>query len=1021
MSDLFPPAGIHSFLATLGLLRLLYPAAAQGQSLSQGALQGDVAVASGAGVRDASVTIEDEAGASIRRLSTGARGLFTLPLIAPGNYAVLVEKAGFQPFRQRGVLVVANQQTSLRIIVTRRPPPITSVEESSAPNQTFLPGSPRATEVLGGRDFERGGTRLDLAEVGRFSTGVVAAGVAGWGFGDVVGSLPQSQSRLTLDGLSVSSLRHPGVEIAPAGMSLVLPFLLQEARLVSAGSDGELPSGPGGTVNVVSRAPTRKFRFEPFASWGSSRGLASEQDPADSGAKNVQVGAVISSALVKDRAEFLVGGAYQVLDLPTARPWTRDSAVLGAGTVPLGATIEQVATNDYGVDVSGGTRPRVRSYRGGVGHAEVGWQLSLQHRVTARASGAHYRERSPLLGLDVLNGADVNLDSKDFLGSATLTSSWSNVSNELRVGFQSATRDWRAKGPATSYFVSEAAGIGAPATAPGYFKLSTIHFADALLYQFGSSGEHRMTVGLAYSAGRWKQDYAYGRRGIYQFGDLTHFQAGNGVFSDVVARRTDVSFRVREIGVFGALQFRLGRGLTGVAGLRWDRQKFPDDALVADTTFAQAFGIRSNRTPDDKINLSPRVGMLWNGGRSRQWLVSLVGALDHGLLNPQRFAEAALNTRNLAVRRSIGSFTGWPAPPDTLALAPGGRRVALFSPAGHFRDPRTSKLDLEINRKLPSGFAVRVTGRYHHTDFLLRRNDLNLQPTPTGVTQEGRAVYGQLGQAGGLVAASPGSNRRLPNFDLVSGFSSAGAQDFYEAVFLLAREVGRGIEMAAAYSISRTRDNWLQSWTGDPADELSPFPAERLAGGWAKGISDFDIPQRVMLNASWHSSGRIRVNLAGRFRYQSGFPYTPGFQPGVDANGDGSGRNDPAFLDPAIPGLPALVPQYACLSGQVGGFARRNSCREAGRHALDLGAAVALPVRSLGGRIEATFDVINLVSSRAGVVDRALVLVDPAGTLVTDASGNVTLPLVANRHFGKLLSRRDEPRIVRVGLRLGNS
>jgi hypothetical protein len=549
MSDISPPAGIHSFLATLGLLRLLCPATVQGQSLSQGALQGEVTSANGAGVPDASVTIEDEAGASIRRLSTGARGLFATPLIAPGHYAVLVEKGGFQPFRQRGVRVVANQQTSLRIIVTRRPPPITSVEESSAPDQTFLPGSPQVSEMLGGRDFERGEARLDLAEVGRFSTGVVAAGVAGWGLGEVLGSLPQSQSRLTLDGLSVFSLRHPGVEIAPAGMSLVLPFRLQEARLVSAGSDG-LPSGPGGSVNVVSRAATRRFRFEPFASWGASPGLASEQDPADSGVKNLQVGAVIASALV-DRADFLVGGAYQVLDLPTARPWTRDSAVLGGGTVPLGPAIEEVATNNYGVDASGGTRARVRSYRGGVGNAEVGWQLSLQHRVTARAAGAHYRERNPLLGLDVLNGADVNLDSKDFLGSATLTSSWSNVSNELRVGLQSATRDWRARGPTTSYFISEAAGIGAPATAPGYFKHSAIQFTDFVLYQFGSSGEHRLTVGLAYSDGRWKQDYVYGRRGIYQFGDLTHFQSGNGAFSDVVARRTDVSFRVKEIGVGG--------------------------------------------------------------------------------------------------------------------------------------------------------------------------------------------------------------------------------------------------------------------------------------------------------------------------------------------------------------------------------------------------------------------------------------------------------------------------------------
>ena len=1011
---------IHAFLATLGLLLLVCPAVGQGQSLSQGALQGEIALATGVGVPDAFVTVEDEAGVTLRRLKTDSRGLFTIPLMAPGNYAVLIEKTGFQPFRQRGVVILANQQTSLRVVVIRRPPPITSVEESGVADQTFLPGSPRVTEVLGGRAFERDGARLDLAEAGRFSTGVVAPGVTGWGLGDVVGALPQSQSRLSLDGLSLFALRHPGVEVAPAGMALVPPYLLQEARLVSVGSDAELPTGPGGAVNAVSRSPSRGFRIEPFASWGASPGRSAEQDPGDSGLKNVQVGAVISGAMVKDRAQFLVGGVYQSLDLPSARPWTRDSALLGSSPVLLGPTIEQIASTTFGVDASGGTRPRVRNYRGGTGNMEVDWQLSPQHRVTARAAGARYRERNPLLGLDVLNGGDGSLDSRDFLGSATLTSSWSRISNEFRVGFQSGTRDWRARGLATTYFISDAAGIGAPPTAPGYFKLGTIQFTESVLYQFGSAGENRMKLGMSYGDGTWKQDYVYGKRGIYQFGDLALFQAGNGVFSDIVARRTDVSFRVREIGLFSTVQLRFSNSLTSVAGLRWDRQKFPGSALPRDTLFEQAFGIRNDRTPDDNINLSPRLGLLWSGGRIRQWLVTLVGAVDHGLLNPQRFAEAALNRRDLGVRRSIGAFSSWPVPPDTTALPRGGRRVALFSPTGDFRDPRTTKLDLEIDRKLPTGFSLRLTGRYHHTDFLLRRSDLNLQPTPTGATQEGRPVYGQLVQSGGLVVASPGSNRRLTGFDLVSGFSSSAAQDSYEAVFRLARELGRGIELSAAYSVSRTRDNWLQSWTGDPSDEFSPFPAESLGRGWAKGVSDFDIPQRAMVTATWRSSGRIRVNVAGRFRYQSGFPYTPGFQPGVDANGDGSGRNDPAFLDPTIPGLPALVPRHACLGGQVDRFARRNSCREPGRHALDIGAAVALPVRSLGGHLQATLDVINLVSSRAGVVDHALVLVDPAGTLVTDASGNVTLPLLANPHFGKLLSRRDEPRIVRLGLRLGN-
>lgn len=65
-----------------------------------------------------------------------------------------------------------------------------------------------------------------------------------------------------------------------------------------------------------------------------------------------------------------------------------------------------------------------------------------------------------------------------------------------------------------------------------------------------------------------------------------------------------------------------------------------------------------------------------------------------------------------------------------------------------------------------------------------------------------------------------------------------------------------------------------------------------------------------------------------------------------------------------------------------------------------------------------TVDAFNVMATETGVVDRAAVLVDPNGTFTVDASGNVTLPLVPNPNFGSLLSRRGEPRLVRIGLRL---
>ena len=80
---------------------------------------------------------------------------------------------------------------------------------------------------------------------------------------------------------------------------------------------------------------------------------------------------------------------------------------------------------------------------------------------------------------------------------------------------------------------------------------------------------------------------------------------------------------------------------------------------------------------------------------------------------------------------------------------------------------------------------------------------------------------------------------------------------------------------------------------------------------------------------------------------------------------------------------------------------------------------MSLPVtmRS-GGSLYLTLDAFNVVSSKTGVVDRAAQLIDPAGVLGTGTGGQVIVPLIANPRFGTLLSRRVEPRLLRVGLKM---
>jgi hypothetical protein len=144
-------------------------------------------------------------------------------------------------------------------------------------------------------------------------------------------------------------------------------------------------------------------------------------------------------------------------------------------------------------------------------------------------------------------------------------------------------------------------------------------------------------------------------------------------------------------------------------------------------------------------------------------------------------------------------------------------------------------------------------------------------------------------------------------------------------------------------------------------------------------------------------------------------PFTPGFRTGVDANGDGSGGNDPAFIAASTSGMATLTSANSCLASQAGVFAARNSCRDPGVGSLDLRAS--LPI-SHGWAI--TLDGFNLAGTTTGRFDHAAVLVDPKGTITTDATGHTVLPLVANPGFGQLLSRRGDPRTIRIGFRVEN-
>jgi hypothetical protein len=229
--------------------------------------------------------------------------------------------------------------------------------------------------------------------------------------------------------------------------------------------------------------------------------------------------------------------------------------------------------------------------------------------------------------------------------------------------------------------------------------------------------------------------------------------------------------------------------------------------------------------------------------------------------------------------------------------------------------------------------------------------------------------------------------------------------------------VGRFV-FNAAYTYSRTQDNWFGARGDGSEAQLVPLADSTGRSRWARARSDFDVPHRLLLGTELRLGSRQGVRLAVMYRLQSGYPFTPGFRDGVDANGDGSARNDPAFLSDTVAGATDVFSRNSCLRQGTGDFAERNSCRDPMVTSLDMRLA-AVVARIRGRPAELIVDAFGLLRTGVDQYDHALYLVDGAAPLVTNAATGVTsVPLVANPNFGERLIKRAPTASVRAGLRV---
>ncbi len=970
------------------VLAALVPGSVASQSSTSASITGTVRGSDFAPVPQALVSLRLIGSGGGQEARTTASGTFRFELVRPGAYELRVEALGYRPLVARTLTLAGGDASSVSLTLTVEPPPVTRVDTLVLAGSTSTRFRPAGLQ-LGGAELSELPYRFDdLAAVTSLSTA----------FDGSMGSLglPGDLSLLVADGVPFYRAPHP-----TARQELLPDAAFPRATLAGVTAlhnptDIELTGSAGGyvAVSTAGALPVGSVEVE-----GAYSG-----DPVWS-----------SSELDIDKPGLLSwqGGARGMIPVtPTSRVYTslegfRQETPL-TPRVP-GALASELASLDADL-LSSLTDPGVEAYERYAGLARFDASMGTASQLFLRASGGYARRSftgaGPLSASGVSALAEESSDIAAALG--VVTQYTRSTTFELRTGFSGSFRDFDGR-PADvppAYLSGSGASLGSLPVSGAASNRTDLVAIPSFRWSPGN-GATTFKAGSIVRVSSHEMSHAGGPDLIYS--GAPELLSGNGFGRWTSSAKAE--FGTQEYGIFAQYESRLSPTLRVRAGARYDYESLRGDPPPLNAELQAVTGLNTAEFDREGNQYALRASLVWTPAPDGATTLYLSGSMEEGDFDLRAIAELYATATDGTQASFLGSGVAWPD-----GMRPGAATPlpapTLLSP--DTRPPRTTLLEVGAQQRLGDVGSVFVRATSRRTDFLTRRRNLNRALTPQALDPYGRGVFGTLQQSGSLVVTSGTDARRFPDFAAIWALDPDGWSEYLGATIGFERR-GPTFDLYAAYSWSETTDNWVGAAGGDADRTVPPgLPAGADEAEWSEGTSDFDVPHRISLGAT----ARVGpASVSTFYRFRSGLPFTPTYRSGVDANGDGTPRNDVAWIPAA--GIGALEGEWACLSENADGFAVRNSCRRSAVHTVNVRVAVTLA--RFGGRVATMFlDGLDLLESTDGVVDDALLLVDPAGSITTSPDGStVTLPTVVNPGFGEVLYPSSRGRMLRVGLRIG--
>lgn len=537
----------------------------------------------------------------------------------------------------------------------------------------------------------------------------------------------------------------------------------------------------GGTVSAVTKSGTNTltgsvfdyYRSDFLASPNDIRGVKREQKFTTN-----QYGFSLGGAIIKDKLHFFTALDRQDESMPFFIADIRDAddeISLGISKGALDSVVN-IGRAKYGL----GSGPQVGEFQrktlANTFFARIDWQINDKNRLTIRNNYSDWN--NPVSNSD---NSNINLFEVwgDFKSkeNSTLVSLRSQIKpnflNELKVQFQTATRDYVPNSELPAENIPRAI-VTVKSTLPnGTIGNRTVQLGGQRYFPENNKENQLQLVNTSYyNVGKYKYTFGTDNTLTYMDTYISSEQNGRFIFNSLTefdnlnpsryAREAPINGKptvqqyILNASIFGQVEFELLKNVTTMFGLRYDVTSFLSQADY-NPVVERTLGLRTDSKITDAGKIQPRMQLTWDINGEKKDIIRFGGGLFSSY--PVNYAQvnniqnsgtkvASIDVSRPATGTSLVPVPNFPGYRDDPSTVPGIIAGVPYVSTINLNDPNLKmpsifKTNLSYNKIIGDQLRLGVNLLYSYTKNNYVYLDKNLVDNPyfTLANEENRSVF----------------------------------------------------------------------------------------------------------------------------------------------------------------------------------------------------------------------------------------------------------------------------------------